>query len=1056
MLQVMPHAAFDPAAEWQDLEDRSSARLRPEDREFHARSNTLFPVRGRPRRPVDPRREPAPEPLSTAERQAQHKSRQRILEAMALEAGYPSVVDLAAALLREPANRRWAGEVRALASQPALLAAIHESRVVAADIEDVASDVLRAAYRKWTLPPQGRLEPSPGPRAAFTPLGSLPRSVQLPAGPQLMLIVQAADEAGRTLGRHAEPPDFEYLVRLGAGRAGGRLVLPRPEAGGFLVAFARVDQAVAAARQIRADLAAPDPPIHYRMALHAGPLAAPLGGYPSSDVHRCDALALLADRDRVLLSSAAKGLLAPEAAARAGVRSWGVRTLPDLEQDHVYELEGGTSAPPPEQGCLMGALGRLPALPIVALPDLIMKGLEAVRSGARLVTFSGPAGAGATRVAFQLAVALAAEFPDGVCGVDLAAAVARSQVAKVVAEALQVRTPGPDAVGPLAAHLRGRRALLVLDSCDRALSECQQLLDLLLARCPDLVVLATSLEPLSLAGERGFNLRPLSLPRTAGGAVRLVDIDSSESGRLFTTRAEEVNPEHRFEEAEAVAVADLCHLVQGLPLAIELIAALAASAASPPSEMARALREYLEQQTGVPAPALPRESLLQLAIAWRFHRLSPELARIVLILSLFPADFDTAAAASVCGELAHGPGAVQEQLQELARQGFMRSIGDGARFRIPESIRFECDALRRYQESLVSEVEAARTRFADHFATLLAAAVGDVHGPERRERLERLKLDIPNFRAALLWCRDHPERAPTWARLAGAYAWFLLQIGHTEEAERAVVDGLERWTASDPTRQMLLSHAGLIAWRRGEAERAAAHWVEAAEVAHAVGDVEERARALDQVGMAALARGDHATAAACCREGLELARSVSSAGRIGFCLFHLGLLALRSNDIVAARERLEESLRWRLEEVPATPDRVAYTRLGLAELAIAEGDLAAARTHLGQALTMYGERQHRLGVASTLCLCGVLAAAEPDPDCAVRLSAAADRILDDLGQRLPAIWQPTIGRAMAGARLRLGPRHTQLAERFGAGLDDDDAIAYAREHLALAVGPAQA
>ncbi|HSR22170.1 MAG TPA: tetratricopeptide repeat protein, partial [Candidatus Eisenbacteria bacterium] len=1003
---------------------------------------TLFPDRGRPRRKGT---EPGSEPLSVAERQAQHKSRQRILEAMAREAGYRSPADLAAALLSEPANRHRAREVRALANRPDLLTAIQEDRVAARDIEEAANDVLRAAYRKWSLPPPGRLGPEHPSSSAFTPLGPLPRGLELPAGPQAMLVVQALDEAGDPLAGQAEPPDFEYLVRLGAGRAGSRLVLGRDQAGGYLLAFATVERAVSAARAMRADLSAPSSPMPFRMAVHVGPLLGSLGGYPSRDVHVADALLLLAGRDRILLTGAAAGRLD----GTEGVRSWGVRVLPILQLEEVHELEDAT-APPPHQVPLTGMFERLPSLPFVALADLVSEGAAAVRSGARLVTFYGPGGAGATRVALQVAVAVAAGFEDGVHGVDLTALVERSQVAKVVADVLGVRTPGLDSVGPLVAHLHSRKALLVLDSCDRALTECQRLLDLLLAHCPSLVVLTTSLEPLSLPRERSFNLRPLSLPRAAAGSVRLVDVDSSEAGRLFVTRAAEVDPGRLFEESEANAVADVCQLVQGLPIAIELVAAMTAFGINRPTDLARDLREYLEQQTGVPGPALPRERLLQLTVSWRFRRLSPELARIVLVLSLFPTDFDAAAGASVCGERAErGAPAFEQTLAELVWQGFVRSIGEAsaaapARFRIPESIRLECDALRRYQESLVAEVEAARMRFADHFAALLTGAVGDVHGPEQRRRIERLRREIPNFRAALLWSRPHPERTATWARLAGSYAWFLLQIGRTEEAERIVLDGLDRWAAADATRHALLSHAGFVAWRRGDLARAEQMWTEAAAVA---GDEDSRSRALDQLGMVALSRGDHEAAAARCREGLAIARRIGSAHRIAFCLFHLGLLALRSGDPAEARRQLEESLELRLRASPANPARAAASRLGLAELAISEGELAGAREHLREALRTYVERQHRAGLAAALCMCGVLAAAEPDADCAVRLFAAADRILADMGQQVPAIWQPTVERAAESARTRLSARHVQLAAEFGGAMDDHEAVAYAEERL---------
>jgi predicted ATPase len=1042
----------DIEAAWDHLEERSLSRLRPDEREAYTRTRALFPGRGRPRQNAA-RPEGKTEPLTAAQRQALLRSRQRLLELMAVEAGCRSPADLAAALLREPANLSRLHEVPGLHDRPYLLSAIHEGRVTADDVRAIAEEVLRAAYRRWRLPPHPASPPS---WSAFTPLGTPLAEPAASGHLSAMLLIQPVDAEGAPLSFQTEPDDFDYLVRLDAVRFGSSLIARRDESWGFLVVFPDVIAAVGAARSIRRDLAAAAPPIHVRMALHVGALTGPLGGFPSRDLHLGEALLLLADVDQALMTAAARQALLDSGSDPYPLHAHGPRVLPILQVMEVYELDAPDGASL-AQAPLHVASERLPVVPFAALPDLIGRGLTSVtRDHSRIVTFVGPGGSGATRVALQVAAALSRRFAR-IHYIDLATMVDRMRIPRFVAEALQVHIQGPglDALASVIRYLQEEPTLLVLDSCDRALVECRRLVEDLLVGCPSLTVLATATEPLSLPDETTIHLRHLSLPAQRGESVRLVDLDSSEAGRLFITRASQVNADYTFAESEAGAVARVCELVQGLPIAIELMAAMTAAARAAPADLARELEEYLWQQTGVPAPALPRDRLLQLTISWRLHKLreqSPRLERSVLLLSLFPADFDVAAARSVCAPL--GQNQLEDDLQMLVRQGLVQAVtgAAGTRYRIPESIRLECEARRRYDESLLADVERARAEFAKHFAERLVATVDAVYGPDQRRWIDLLKREIPNFRAALAWSQLGIDSNATWAILCAAYARFLLQIGHASEAEEIVEDALRRSREQDRVRLRLLSEAGLVAWRRGDLARARERWTETVEVASRLGDPDDQARALDQLATLAIAEGDLNRARQLCQAGLEIAERIQSLNRLSFGRFHLGLIELRRGDLAAAREHLEASLAIREKKDHPNRLRVASSLLGLVELAVAESQAgrdarAAGREHLRRALDIYAQGQDRPGIASALCLCAVLLVAGGEPEGAIRLYTASQRILADMGQELSAIWRSRVEEAVSQARSQLSPHALQIAEDLGRKMDDAQAIAYARELL---------
>src|SRR5215469_8365870 len=194
-------------------------------------------------------------------------------------------------------------------------------------------------------------------------------------------------------------------------------------------------------------------------------------------------------------------------------------------------------------------------------------------SRSRLLTLTGPGGAGKTRLALAAADAVSASYPEGVCWVELAPLDDPSVVAQVVARRLDVPdSPGQDAATAIAEHVGERSMLIVLDNCEHLVTGAADLATQLLAACPALSILATSREVLGVDGERNWPVPPLSLPAD-GGSATAAALSESDAARFFEHRAQLVFPSFRLADDNAPAIAAVCRRLDGLPLAIELAAA---------------------------------------------------------------------------------------------------------------------------------------------------------------------------------------------------------------------------------------------------------------------------------------------------------------------------------------------------------------------------------------------------------------------------------------------------------------------------------------------------
>ena len=477
----------------------------------------------------------------------------------------------------------------------------------------------------------------------------------------------------------------------------------------------------------------------------------------------------------------------------------------------------------------------------------------ALLAGARLLTLTGPGGAGKTRMALRLASAVSGQFPDGAWFVDLSALTDSQLVWDEVAMTLGVKEPGrrTTLAEAVCRRLAVRRALVVLDNCEHVVQSAAEVTAGLLAAAPGLKIIATSREPLEVGGEVTWAVPPLS---------------EADGVELFSDRARRARPRFRLNDADADAVRSICRRLDGLPLAIELAAARTRALA--PTRIAAHLQDHLRVLPSGPRTAPGRQATLRASFQWSYELLTESERALLRQVSVFAGGFDVEAALSVC------PAASVELLAALADRSLIMvdDLSDGTepRYRMAETIReFAAERLAE-----AAEVDLVHGRHRDHYLALAETAEPKLLSPEEDRWRSRLGREQDNLRAALAWSRDQGDVEALARMVAALYALWVIPGRITEFriwAEAAV----ER--AGDLTpgvRARILLFQCLLAVLTGRSlGEVPAMANEALALARAGGNQREQALALLMLGLVAGALGGAEAMRPYFEEGLPLARS---------------------------------------------------------------------------------------------------------------------------------------------------------------------------------------
>ena len=562
---------------------------------------------------------------------------------------------------------------------------------------------------------------------------------------------------------------------------------------------------------------------------------------------------------------------------------------------------------------------------------------------ARLVTVSGPAGAGKTRLAAEVARRVGPGLRVAWAELD---AIGPGRVAATVARTLDVReVPGRSAVSLVTARLSDAPTLLVLDNCEHVLEDAARFVTRLLDDVPGARVLITSREPLHLEGEHVHRLGGLGVPEPAA--------------RLFLERA----GAERLGDEDAAAVAELVGRLDGLPLAIELAAGRLNSLSV--RELARSLADRLSLLGDESRVALARQRTLETAIAWSYELVPATEQGILRRIAIFPASFDAAAAEAVAAGGDVQPEAVRPALARLVDASLLAADrrSDATRYRLLFTVR----TFARQRLRDCGEHEAVARRHRDAYLALAEELAPNMVGAGLAAGLERGRAEHDNLHAALDWSLKRRDWEPAFG-LAACLSLYWFRIGFIRDGRRLIERALRHAADDDPRRPMALLGRLTLSHSAGAPETIE-HGDEAVAACGHGHDAELLALALIWRARALLDRGRLGPARRDLDRAHSLAAAADSEEALGFADQILACAALQAGDLDAAAA-LAVRARDRFRRLRGSLD-AGYSLIDLARVRLAQGRAGDAHETAGAALADFRHRDDPRGIAQALlCLAG--------------------------------------------------------------------------------------
>jgi len=586
--------------------------------------------------------------------------------------------------------------------------------------------------------------------------------------------------------------------------------------------------------------------------------------------------------------------------------------------------------------------------------------------GICLLTLTGPAGVGKTRLAMQTATTLSDAFPGGVVFIDLSAVREAERVLPAIAQAVAVQEDGGTPLrDTVVAALADRQTLLVLDNFEQVLPAARTVLDLLQA-CPRLMVLVTSRAALNVRGEQVYPVAPLEVP-DPHSLPSLGDLERYPSVALFVQRARAKQPNFIVGTLkQGQLIAEICHLLDGLPLAIELAAPRITLLPLP------GLRDHLRGRsefavlTSGPQDMPEHHRSLAAAIAWSYDLLSAPEQQLFRHLSVFAGGASLEAIAAVCGESSKDHDVLLARLASLVDQSLVRQEAQRDEPRYQLLMTLQAFGVMRLLEH--GEYDLVRRRHALYFLHLAEQAEGGLSGGQQRTWVDRLGREHDNLRAALQWALDADEPL-LGLRLAGAL-WRFWDIRSFLSEGRDWLDRLlARASSSDNADPIVLAVLGKaaiaashLACNHDDSAAARRHAEGSLKLFRAAGDASGAAAALNALGLAELRLRAFERAQACFEDSIALCRELGDRVGLSATISNLGGLKRDQGKFAEALALYHEGL-----EAART---LGEDDMGLArrcnrigDLALLMGDLATAGRFLEEARELYERAGARLHLA---------------------------------------------------------------------------------------------
>jgi predicted ATPase/class 3 adenylate cyclase/DNA-binding CsgD family transcriptional regulator len=888
---------------------------------------------------------------------------------------------------------------------------------------------------------------------------------------------------------HAAMP--AVIARLGAivddevAVQGGSRPLEQGEGDSFVASFELPAAAIEFALRLQLAIAAETwddgIELRVRVAVHTGEAHHIGGAYLGEPLNRCGRIRGLGHGGQVLVSGTTAELVQDCLPASASLRGLGVHRLRDLARpERVLQLCH------PQLGDEFAPLRSLDLLPNnlpLQLTTFIGRAAEleeghALLGANRITTFTGAGGSGKTRLALQLAAGQLDAFIGGVWLVDLAPLTDAALVPHAISAAVGIAEVRLQLVmETLEEHLRDRQLLLILDNCEHLLDATATIADFLLRRCPNLVVLATSREPLGIEGEAVYRVPSLSLPVDG-------DDGDAEAVCLFADRARLARPAFRLDDATLPVVIAICRRLDGVPLAIELAAARVRSLS--PHQIAEQIADRFALLSTGRRGAMARQRTLEASVEWSHSLLRDDESVLFRRLSVFCGGFTLAAAEAVCAGDGLDSWEILDLLSSLVDKSLVQfeDDPDNTRYRVLETIRFY--ARQRLVDS--GELASTRDRHLEWCLTTFETLAPRLLGPAMAEGLASCESEVDNLRSALDWAEERP-RSDVLLRMGAALGMFWL-LRHPSEGYRRLTTALElggqqnedAWVQTVSFQVQIGFYMGhlhemiqlaetmldlgrrtgnslatgrglnLLGWDGmfGASRRSGAYDYFTESLPHLLqaGDAWYAVDAYCGLAMIHLAVGRTDEAGQAATAGLKLAQAAGNPMFAGWALALIGTVALRRGELDRADAAFAEAAHA-VAAIGGDDLLSGWIAAGPLEVMNARGLFAEAKEAADRNLEMTVGQHNVFGTASTLWTRTIVEHRSRPPGAELESAARCEQLMTSAGVIGPIVWCQALRAEQALGRGDIA-RARALADEAVANAASDPAGRQARQRALLA------